>query len=357
MHLLMLHPKGAGMSKAAESPLWLDRLVGAVGAPHVTSDGGRVRARPGSASEVADLLRVAREANVGAGVGTAPIGIDLSRMCNVLHLDETSLLVTVQAGLTIEALEEQLHDRGLEVPHLPPLSRHRTVGALLAAPRPSEASPATGRFTAACAGLSAVLADGTEIDTRVAPRKATGPDLVHALVGARGTLGVITAATLRIARRAELREEAAWALTTVEDALAAARALLCRGGRPTDLQVAVSPAPTLAVTVYGPRAVVEAERQLAHRTSIEHGGRPVPHTPPPLIPSAPEERAVPLESITRALGRNPSPSVRVLGWHLQGAAIVDPERAPGPTPPAHPLVAALKRRLDPDGRLPPWPGA
>jgi hypothetical protein len=123
--------------------------------------------------------------------------------------------------------------------------------------------------------------------------------------------------------------------------------------RPLDMQVAVSPAPTLSVTVEGPGPLVESERELCDRVARDHGGRPVPHTPPPLTPSPPEEKFYPLH----ALPESAAASVRVIGWHMNGAALVDPERAPGPTPPAHPLIGALKRRLDPDGRLPPWPGA
>jgi hypothetical protein len=52
-----------------------------------------------------------------------------------------------------------------------------------------------------------------------------------------------------------------------------------------------------------------------------------------------------------------SPSLRVVGWHAFGAALVDPERAAAPAPGPHALYVALKRRMDPDGRLAAWPGA
>ena len=158
-------------------------------------------------------------------------------MCNVLHLDETSLVVTAQAGITFDALERALAERGLTIGAVPSWARARTLGALLAAPRPSEASPRLGRFVGGCVGIQALLPDGTEVATRLAPRKATGPDLMHAIVGARGTLGLITAATLRIGRRQETRQSAAFAFPTLPAALSAARALLVRGGRPGELSV------------------------------------------------------------------------------------------------------------------------
>ena len=182
------------------APFWADRLVHAVGANHVLAESGRALVRPGAPAELVDILRIAAEvgARVGVGLGAGNregVEVDLSRMCNVLHLDETSLLVSVQAGITVDALDRILGERGLALVGLPSWSRARTLGALLGAPRPSEASPRIGRFVATCAGIQALLPDGTEIATRLAPRKATGPDLMHLIIGARATLALITAAT------------------------------------------------------------------------------------------------------------------------------------------------------------------
>jgi FAD/FMN-containing dehydrogenase len=341
------------VSTAAQIELSYDRLTQAVGRPHVELDGERVTVRPGSATEIADVLRVAGEVGLALGVGARTgVRLDLERMRNVLHLDETSLLVSAQAGLTFDALERLLGERGLTLGPMIASSRGRGLGALLAAPRPSEASPRTGRFVSQCCGVAGLLADGTEITTRVAPRKATGPDLMHAIVGGRGTLGIITSATLRIYRRGEVREDAAFQFGAPEAALRAARSLLVSGGRPLDLVVAPSP-PTLSITVDGAPPHAAAERELAERIARGAGGQPVPFQP--LAPStrAAHERVVPLEKIEAAV---PTREGRVVGWHLQGAAVVDPSRAPS-SPSAHPLTVLLKRRLDPDRRFPEWPGA
>ena len=332
--------------------LLADRVRDAVGAAHVELDEARARltVRPGSAAEMVDLLRVAREGGLTVGVG-APRGLslDLQRMRSILHLDETSLLCQVQAGLTLVELEAAVQPRGLTVGALPATSRVRAIGALLAAPRPSEATPRLGRLVSACAGVQALLADGTELSTRVAPRKATGPDLQHALVGARGTLGLITAATLRLYRRGESRAEAGYGFATVEAALSAARAILVRGLRPVDLCVTAQPARLwLAVEGTGPHAA--AERALAHTIAVEQGGREDDSAAPPQLTRSAYERAVPLERVHAAI---PSQTGRVCGFHTHGAALVDPERGAEPKE-AHPLLVALKRQLDPDGRLPAW---
>jgi FAD/FMN-containing dehydrogenase len=353
---------GGGNGEHEHGPFWADRLTHAVGAHNVLSERGRALVRPGAPAELVDVLRIAGEVGacvgVGLGAGNAEgIDVDLSRMCNVLHLDETSLVVTVQAGITVEALDRVLRERGLVVTGIPTWSRARTVGALLAAPRPSEAAPSIGRFTQTCVGIQALLPDGTEVATRLAPRKATGPDLMHTIIGARGTVGLITAATLRVQRRQEMRHAASFKLPSLPAALSAARAILVRGGRPYDL--AVSAIGVLSLHVEGPEPLVVAELALAERTARELDGEAVPSTPPPRITTRPHERAVPLETIdTAVLGSAlVGDAVRVVGWHVAGACVIDSARPAPPPPPAPPFYAALKQRIDPHSRFVAWPEA
>jgi len=347
---------------SGDAPFWSDRLVHAVGAANVSTHAGRARVRPGAPAELCDVVRIAGEVGARVGVGAAAgdaIDVDFARMCNVLHLDETSLVVTAQAGITFDALERALGERGLVLGAVPSWARGRTLGALLAAPRPSEASPRLGRFVQTCVGIQALLPDGTEIATQLAPRKAKGPDLMHAIVGSRGALGLITAATIRVQRRQDVQQSAAFAHPTLPQALSAARAILVRGGRPVDLSV--SAAGVLALDVDGPEAFAAAEVALAAEVARAHGGEPVPHAPPPRLMSRPHERGVALERVD---GEVLAPAlvgdaIRVVGWHVAGACVVDSARAPAADPPAPPataaLLAALKKRLDPQDRFVDWP--
>jgi len=326
-----------------------ERLERAVGAANVV---GAATARPGASAEIAELVRIVAEGGgrVGFGVDVkgAGLSLDLGRMVNVLHLDQSSLLVTAQAGITYARLEELVSARGMTLGPVPPASLDRTLGALLGAPRPSEASPAHGTFVGRAAAVAGVLPDGTEVQTRLAPRKATGPDLAQALIGGRGSLGVITAATLRLRRRGEVREEAAFRFDAPRAALSVARALLVKGARPRDVSVLAEP-PTLLVSFEGPAAVVEAERALTRALAIGAGGSPIPHRAPAPWAGRVLERALPLE---RVLDVALAKSARVVGWHDRGAALVDPAAPPDTSATPTPLLDAWKRALDPHGTLP-----
>jgi len=211
--------------------------------------------QPGSPSEVAEILLLAgrtgaavipvgngtraapAQRNPGALIGRPRVFVDSRRMCHVLHLDETSLVVHVQAGLTALALERIVAPRGLSLGDFPPQVLGSTIGGLLSVRTPGKSSPRHGFIEEAVLGVSAVLADGRTVHTRVAPRRASGPDLARALCGSEGTLGFLTAAVLRLYRRPEARFLAAHALPSFEDALAAVRLALREEAAPAALRV------------------------------------------------------------------------------------------------------------------------
>ena len=206
--------------------------------------------QPGSATEVAEIVGLAARAGaavvpvgnggraIDAPVGSRPrLYVDSRRMSHVLHLDETSLVVHVQAGLTALALERILAPRGLTLGDFPPSTLSSTIGGLIAVRTPGKSSTRHGTVEDAVLGLSAVLADGRTVHTRVAPRRASGPDLARALCGSEGRLGFITAAVLRIHRRPEARFLAAFALPSLDDALAAVRLALREEAAPAALRV------------------------------------------------------------------------------------------------------------------------
>jgi alkyldihydroxyacetonephosphate synthase len=249
----------------------LQRLVGlVVGAQHVSTapadladyappgapPPGDVVAWPASAHEIAQILDVARAhgaALVPARRGMrwrravarqhaatrppATVLVDLGRMASVLQLDETSLVVHAQAGIPVRALETALGRRGLTLGYFPYETFTLPLGALLARRRPELAATHLGPVEGTCLGVSAVLADGHVVHSRVAPRHAAGPDLLQLLLGCEGALGIITAAVLRVQRIPESRSLAAHAFPTFAAGLEAAVECLRRGVRLTALRL------------------------------------------------------------------------------------------------------------------------
>jgi alkyldihydroxyacetonephosphate synthase len=225
--------------------------LAAIGVKPQPGDAPAWLVKPGSASEIAELVRLAYDHEVAViPVGNAARApksgglrdrirfyVDLRRMDHVLHLDETSLVVHVQAGLTAIALEKILAQRGLSVGDYPPVTLGSTVGGLLSVRTPGKSSSRHGFVEDAVLGVSAVLADGRSIHTRIAPRRSTGPDLARALCGSEGALGLITSAVLRIHRRPETRYLAAYTLPSVGDALAAVRLALREEAAPAAMRL------------------------------------------------------------------------------------------------------------------------
>ena len=103
--------------------------------------------RPTSTDEVEGIVRIASEYRVpvvprGGGSGTqggtfalyGGIAVDLTRMDRIIEIDESSLTVTVQAGIDGSVLEKELNSQGLTLPHYP--GSHffgATIGGSLAA--------------------------------------------------------------------------------------------------------------------------------------------------------------------------------------------------------------------------------
>lgn len=262
---------------------------------------------PGSAAEVAEVVRRAGDAGaaihpVGAGgrpsrVDKDPKGersrvfISTRRLDQVLQLDEHSLLVHAQAGITGLDLERILTPRGLSIGDYPPVVLTSSLGGILAVRTPGKSSARHGFFEDAVVGVSAVLADGRTVHTRVAPRRATGPDLARALCGSEGTIGFITSAVLRIHVKPEARLVAAYLLPSFDAAVAAVLFALREEAAPSGLRIydaaeaarhfdglALPPGNTLlCAATAGPTDLAACDRDLITSAVIAEGGAITDH--------------------------------------------------------------------------------
>lgn len=270
--------------------------------PVTAGDAPAWQVAPGAAAEVAEVVRLCNRDRVvvlpvGSGArpsrwkalaGRERVHVALRRMDHVVHLDETSLLVHAQAGLTGIGLEKVLAPRALSIGDYPATMLGSTLGGMFAVRTPGKSSPRHGFLEDAVVGVSAVLADGRTIHTRVAPRRATGPDLGRALLGSEGTIGVITSVVLRIHRRAETRFLAAFRLPSVDAAIAAAYLALREDCAPAGLRIydaaeasahfgshglAPGEALLLAATA-GPTDLAACDRDLVASAVVAEGGAP-----------------------------------------------------------------------------------
>jgi FAD/FMN-containing dehydrogenase len=146
---------------------------------------------------------VAQGGNTGLCGGATPIGgevlVSLHRLNRIRAIDVDNQTITVEAGCTLQAVQQA----AAEVDRLFPLSLaaegSATIGGNLSTNAGGVQVLRYGNARELTLGLEVVLADGSLWDGLRGLRKDnTGYDLKHLFIGAEGTLGLITAATLKL---------------------------------------------------------------------------------------------------------------------------------------------------------------
>jgi len=166
---------------------------------------------PESVEQVQALVRLASENEIpliplGAASGVCGgtialsrgITIDLKKMDRIRSLDRASFLVEAEAGIIGEIFERELNHQGFTLGHFPSSIYCSSLGGWVATRSAGQLSSKYGKIEDLVVSLEVVLPDGQLLRTRTVPRSATGPSLNHIFIGSEGTLGIITAATLRL---------------------------------------------------------------------------------------------------------------------------------------------------------------
>src|SRR5215510_9781771 len=162
-------------------------------------------------AEVSEVVQVARTHQVpiipyGAGTSleghiNAPRGglsLDFSRMNRVLAVNERDLDCVVEPGVTRKQLNDYLRDSGLFFP-VDPGAEEATIGGMAATRASGTNALKYGTMRENVLNVTAVMADGSIVKTAQRARKsAAGYDLTRLIVGAEGTLGLITELTVRL---------------------------------------------------------------------------------------------------------------------------------------------------------------
>jgi FAD/FMN-containing dehydrogenase len=189
--------------------------------------------RPGSTAEVSAICRLASEhkialvpqgGNTGLVGGQTPhngeVVISMRRMDKIRDVDAASNTMTCEAGVVLQVAQQ----RAADIDRLFPLSLGAegscTIGGNLSTNAGGTTALAYGVAREMALGLEVVLADGRILNALSKLKKDnTGYDLRNLFIGAEGTLGIITAATLKLFPKPRAIETAYVGLKSPEAAL------------------------------------------------------------------------------------------------------------------------------------------
>src|SRR5215467_4771763 len=197
-------------------------------APYLTEERGLYHGRstlvlrPGSIAEVAAILKLANETrtpivpqggNTGLVGGQTPhqgeVLISLRRLDRIREVDPTSNTMTCEAGVVLMKAQEAAAAAGRLFPLSLGAEASCTIGGNLSTNAGGTGALAYGVARDLVLGIEVALADGRVLNNlRKLKKDNTGYDLRHLFIGAEGTLGIITAAVLRLFPRPRAVETA-----------------------------------------------------------------------------------------------------------------------------------------------------
>jgi FAD/FMN-containing dehydrogenase len=234
------------------TPDLIERFVAIVGDRHALRDprdiepylieprekfGGKTSLvlRPAEVEEVSAILKLATEtgtAIIPQGGNTGLVGgqmpdesgqqviLSLSRLNRIRSIDPAGNLAIVEAGVVLKTLQEAAENQGRLFPLSLGSEGSCQIGGNLSSNAGGTAVLAYGNTRELCLGVEVVLPTGEVLnDLRYVKKDNTGYDLKDLFVGAEGTLGVITAAVMKLFPLPRGKGVAYAGLASPEDAL------------------------------------------------------------------------------------------------------------------------------------------
>jgi alkyldihydroxyacetonephosphate synthase len=289
-------------TRYASDQYWYALASAAAGQPISRPDAAVM---PQSVEQVAEIVRLANRLGVpitpwggGSGVQGAAnadrggIVVDMRHMKAIRHIDELSLTCTVEAGLACRDFEALLNAQGYTFTHYPASTEWATIGGSIGARGSGVLSTKYGKIEDHVLSLEFVSPTGEIVNTPGVPRHAAGPELTQLLIGAEGTLGIITAAVVKIRRLPAKRVFGVFRFPDLDTGVEAGRRIMVSGLRPAVLRYydqhaaahslarAVEyalPDPTMVMMFDGEHpALIDAEAEAAFNLCAELGAEELP---------------------------------------------------------------------------------
>jgi glycolate oxidase len=296
-------------------------LRGVVGAAHVLSEPGDLLAYeydasnftaapdlvvlPGSAEEVAEVLRIATRHQVpvvprGAGTGVAggalPIVgglvVALTRMNRILKVDIPNRLVVVEAGVTNVEISRAVAEAGYFYAPDPSSQYASSIGGNVAHNSGGPHTIAYGVTTHHILGVELALPAGDLVRVGAGGSDAPGLDLTGLVVGSEGTFGIVTRVWVRLLRRREALVTLLAIFGNLDRASEAVTEIMARGVSPVALEMldrnaiqVIEPfvhagypldaEAVLLIEVEGIREALPRQRSLVEEICLRYGAREV----------------------------------------------------------------------------------
>jgi glycolate oxidase len=198
--------------------------------------------RPRTTAEVSAILRLLHGLEIpyvprGSGTGLsggalpihAPVMICTTRMNHILAIDAANRRVEVESGVVNLHVSNAVKDRGFFYAPDPSSQMACTIGGNIAENSGGPHTLKYGVTTNHVLGLELVLPDGEVAELGGPLEEHCGYDLVGAVIGAEGTVGIVTRATLRLSRMPEAHRTLLAVFGDVESATRAVSAIIAAG--------------------------------------------------------------------------------------------------------------------------------
>ena len=215
----------------------ISQLTAIVGNENIEEDKGKVVLYPSKTDQISGVFKLATDTNTQIVIRKKPnqvldvekpgiLVLDLSKFNSLIEVDKDNVTATVQTGMTLDSLQQQLLEKGF---YLPPVSIWDHDSFLLTALNGNAIGFNTaryGRWREFSLGMEVVLYSGEVIKVGGKVIKyVAGLDMMGLIIGTKNQLGVITEMTLRLLPKPEAKKMLVSSFDSLPEAIAAALSL------------------------------------------------------------------------------------------------------------------------------------